>query len=219
MRYGNPSIHSGIKELVDKGVTEILLIPLYPQHAMASTETILVLAEKIKNEFFPKVEFTNLPAFYNHKDYIRVLSNSIQTHLKNKDWDDTLWDLEHGEVMKNLSKCKTFFQTYWNECFSITTLEALSHGIPIILNTKNNRLKKRKLANLSNARRASMNGQVPARLNYTTWLGKQTNDTKLTILGSPKRVNIFNQGKLKLTQFSNKEGKLISLEKLELLSS
>ena len=47
MRYGNPSIHSGIKELVDKGVTEILLIPLYPQHAMASTETILVLAEKI----------------------------------------------------------------------------------------------------------------------------------------------------------------------------
>jgi ferrochelatase len=48
MRYGNPSIHAGIKELVDKGVTEILLIPLYPQHAMASTETILVLAEKNK---------------------------------------------------------------------------------------------------------------------------------------------------------------------------
>lgn len=99
-----------------------------------------------------------------------------------------------------------------------------STTVPIIksadqlLNTKNNRLKKRKLANLSNARRASMNGQVPARLNYTTWLGKQTNDTKLTILGSPKRVNIFNQGKLKLTQFSNKEGRLISLEKLEKLS-
>ena len=82
MRYGKPSIHSGIKELVEKGVTAILLIPLYPQHAMASTETILVLAEKIKNEFFPQVEFTNLPAFYNHKDYIRVLSNSIQNLLK-----------------------------------------------------------------------------------------------------------------------------------------
>jgi hypothetical protein len=65
-------------------------------------------------------------------------SFSYKYYLKNKDWDDTLWDLEHGEVMKNLSKCKTFFQTYWNECFSITTLEALSHGIPIILNTKNN---------------------------------------------------------------------------------
>jgi len=28
MRYGNPSIKSGIQELVDKGVKEILLIPL-----------------------------------------------------------------------------------------------------------------------------------------------------------------------------------------------
>lgn len=65
-------------------------------------------------------------------------SFSYKYYLKNKDWDDTLWDLEHGEVMKNLSKCKTFFQTYWNESFSITVLEALSHGIPVILNTKNN---------------------------------------------------------------------------------
>ena len=37
-------------------------------------------------------------------------SFSYKYYLKNKDWDDTLWDLEHGEVMKNLSKCKTFFQ-------------------------------------------------------------------------------------------------------------
>ena len=95
MRYGNPSIKSGIQELVDKGVTEILLIPLYPQHAMASTETILVLAEKIRNEFYPQVQFTNLPAFYNHKDYIRVLSNSIQNHLKDKQWDHILFSY-HG---------------------------------------------------------------------------------------------------------------------------
>jgi len=103
MRYGNPSIHSGIKELVDKGVTEILLIPLYPQHAMASTETILVLAEKIKNEFFPQVEFTNLPAFYNHNDYIRVLSNSIQSYLKNKEWDHLLFSY-HGIPERHIRK-------------------------------------------------------------------------------------------------------------------
>ena len=45
MRYGNPSIQSGLQELADKGVTEVLLVPLYPQFAMATTETILVLAE------------------------------------------------------------------------------------------------------------------------------------------------------------------------------
>ena len=103
MRYGNPSIKNGIQELVDKGVSEILLIPLYPQHAMASTETILVLADQIKNEFFPEIEFTNLPAFYSHKDYIRVLSNSIQNHLSGKEWDHILFSY-HGIPERHIRK-------------------------------------------------------------------------------------------------------------------
>ena len=48
MRYGNPSIKYGLDSFIEKGVNEILLIPLYPQFAMATTETILVLAEKLK---------------------------------------------------------------------------------------------------------------------------------------------------------------------------
>ena len=43
MRYGEPSIKQGLQELVDKGVDEVLLMPLYPQFAMATTETILVI--------------------------------------------------------------------------------------------------------------------------------------------------------------------------------
>jgi len=103
MRYGNPSIFNGIKELSEKGITEILLIPLYPQHAMASTETILVLAEKIRKENFSHIEFTNLPAFYNHPDYIRVLSNSIQDHLKGKEWDHLLFSY-HGIPERHIRK-------------------------------------------------------------------------------------------------------------------
>jgi SPP1 gp7 family putative phage head morphogenesis protein len=100
-----------------------------------------------------------------------------------------------------------------------------STTVPIIksadqlLNTNNNRLSKRKLAKLSDARRASINGQVPARLKYSEWLSKQDDNIKLNILGSKKRVDVFNTGELKLTQFSNKEGKLISLERLEELSN
>ena len=103
MRYGNPSIFDGIKELSEKGITEILLIPLYPQHAMASTETILVLAEKIRKENFSHIEFTNLPAFYNHPDYIRVLSNSIQDNLKGKEWDHLLFSY-HGIPERHIRK-------------------------------------------------------------------------------------------------------------------
>ena len=37
MRYGKPSIATGLAELHEKGVDEVLLVPLYPQHAMATT--------------------------------------------------------------------------------------------------------------------------------------------------------------------------------------
>ena len=103
MRYGSPSIEQGIKSLVDQGVDEVMLIPLYPQFAMATTETILVLAEKIKNEKYPKLEFTVLPPFYNHPDYIKVLSQSIQEDLKDKKWEHLLFSY-HGIPERHIRK-------------------------------------------------------------------------------------------------------------------
>jgi ferrochelatase len=103
MRYGNPSIHSGLESLSKKGVTEVFLVPLYPQFAMATTETILVLAESIREEYFPEMEFTSLPAFYNHPDYIRVLGNSIQESLQGKDWEHLLFSY-HGVPNRHIRK-------------------------------------------------------------------------------------------------------------------
>lgn len=103
MRYGNPSIKAGLRELSDKGVTEVLLIPLYPQFAMATTETILVLAEKLRKKHFPEMRFTNVPAFYGHSDYIRVLANSIQETLQNKQWDHILFSY-HGVPERHIRK-------------------------------------------------------------------------------------------------------------------
>ncbi len=60
-----------------------MLLPLYPQHAMASTTTILVLAEELRQKHFPEMNFTNVPAFYNKPDFIEVLANSIKKTLGN----------------------------------------------------------------------------------------------------------------------------------------
>ena len=100
-----------------------------------------------------------------------------------------------------------------------------STTIPVIksanqlLNTDNNRLQKRKIAGLSDSRRASINGQVPAKTTYADWLKDQPNEVKLAVLGNQKRVTLFNSGKVKFSQFSNKDGKLISLKQLEELSN
>ena len=44
MRYGSMSMEKGIKELTNQGVTEIMLVPLYPHYAMSSYETVVVQA-------------------------------------------------------------------------------------------------------------------------------------------------------------------------------
>ena len=46
MRYGNPSIRSGLEKLRDAGVEELLLAPLFPHHAQATTESALKNAYK-----------------------------------------------------------------------------------------------------------------------------------------------------------------------------
>ncbi len=103
MRYGSMTIKKGLQELVDKGVDEVFLIPLYPQFAMATTETILVLAEEIRKEHFPSLKISDLPAFYNREDYIEVLSNSIKKHLKDKNYDHLLFSY-HGVPERHIRK-------------------------------------------------------------------------------------------------------------------
>lgn len=103
MRYGSPSIKTGLQELYDKGVKEVLLIPLYPQFAMATTETILVLAEQLRKEYFSDMKIEHIPAFYNKSEYISALSNSIKDYLADKDYDHLLFSY-HGVPERHIRK-------------------------------------------------------------------------------------------------------------------
>lgn len=103
MRYGNPSMKSGIQKLAEQGVTEILLIPLYPQFAMATTETIEVLAKEIVKKQFPKIKLTMVPAFYNKPDYIEALSESIQNELTKLKPEHLLFSY-HGIPERHIKK-------------------------------------------------------------------------------------------------------------------
>ncbi|WP_250433737.1 ferrochelatase [Hanstruepera flava] len=141
MRYGSMTIKNGLQELVDKGVEEVLLIPLYPQFAMATTETILVLAEEVRKQYFPNLTISDLPAFYNKPEYIEVLSNSIKRHLEGKDMDHLLFSY-HGVPERHIRKsditkshckidgscCKTPSSAhefcYRHQCFEVTRLVA-----------------------------------------------------------------------------------------------
>ncbi|MBU2997617.1 ferrochelatase [Cellulophaga baltica] len=103
MRYGSMTIKNALQELKDKGVDEVLLVPMYPQYAMSSFETVVVKAMEVKDEFFPEMKFTTLPAFYKNPEYIKVLSESIGESLKDFDYDHVLFSY-HGIPERHIRK-------------------------------------------------------------------------------------------------------------------
>lgn len=84
-----------------------------------------------------------------------------------------------------------------------------------IKNTSSSRISKRRLSRLNNNTRASFDGQVPGKTNFEEFLRQQDSSFKLAVLGNKRRVEIFDLGKLKFTQFSTKNGQLVSISKLE----
>jgi ferrochelatase len=103
MRYGTMTIEKGLQELREKGVTEMLLLALYPQYAMASTTTIWELADELVCTKFPEMKLTKVPAFYNKPDYIQALANSIKKHLDTFEYDHLLFSY-HGIPKRHIRK-------------------------------------------------------------------------------------------------------------------
>lgn len=103
MRYGSMSIKNALKELADKGVDDVLLVPLYPHYAMSSYETVVVKAMEVQQELFPNIKLTTMPAFYKNSEYIKVLSESIAEGLKDFEYDHVLFSY-HGIPERHIKK-------------------------------------------------------------------------------------------------------------------
>lgn len=103
MRYGNPSIQAGLQELVNQGVTEVLLVPMYPQYAMATTETVVVKAQEVQQKFFPQLRLSTLPPFFDNEQYISNLANVIREDLAQFDYEHLLFSY-HGVPERHIKK-------------------------------------------------------------------------------------------------------------------
>jgi ferrochelatase len=106
MRYGNPSIVDTIKELKGNGVTKLVVLPLYPQHAMSSTETVV---EKVREEVKKQNaswEMKIIPAFYNDSRYIQNLADSIESEINVDHYDKIVFSY-HGIPERQVLKTDT----------------------------------------------------------------------------------------------------------------
>jgi protoporphyrin/coproporphyrin ferrochelatase len=102
MRYQNPSIPSAIEKLRDRGVKELLLIPLFPHYAMSSYETAVMRVEEVIAKLAPDMALDVIPPFYDQPDYIAALAESVKPQLAGG-YDHLLFSY-HGIPERHLRK-------------------------------------------------------------------------------------------------------------------
>lgn len=105
MRYANPTTESRIRALREAGCDRILLVPLYPQYAAATTATANDQAFRalMAMRWQPFVRVA--PAWHDDPAYIAALATSVRTHLSSLDFEpEVLISTFHGMPQKYLDK-------------------------------------------------------------------------------------------------------------------
>jgi ferrochelatase len=97
MRYGQPSIAAKLAALTAQGCDRILILPLYPQYAAATTATVgdEVFRVLMSMRRQPSVRF--VPPYYNDPVYIEALGSSMAAELAKLPWQpDVILASFHG---------------------------------------------------------------------------------------------------------------------------
>ena len=105
MRYGNPSIKSKIYKLHKMGCENLVILPLYPQYAAATTATVCdeVYRTLMKMRWQPSLKI--IPHYESNPLYIDALVNSINKKIKAISWKpDLIIASYHGIPKKYFDK-------------------------------------------------------------------------------------------------------------------
>ena len=105
MRYGNPSIKSKINKLQKIGCENLVILPLYPQYAAATTATVCdeVYRTLMKMRWQPSLKI--IPHYESDSLYIDALVNSLNKKINEISWKpDLIIASYHGIPKKYFDK-------------------------------------------------------------------------------------------------------------------
>ena len=86
MRYGTPSIASRLAALQAQGCERVLLFPLYPQYAAATTATVNDKAFETLQTMRWQPALRTVPPYHDDPAYIEALAQSVRKHLATLTW-------------------------------------------------------------------------------------------------------------------------------------
>ena len=110
MRYQSPSIETVIKNMLQKGVERLIVVPLFPQYASATTGSVHQKVMEIlsREQVIPETIF--IKQFFSHPALIRSFA-AIGKSYHPENYDHVLFSF-HGLPKRQILKCDT-----QNHCF------------------------------------------------------------------------------------------------------
>ena len=105
MRYGQPSIKNILKKLQKQGCENLIVLPLYPQYAAATTATVCdeIYRSLMKMRWQPSLQI--IPHYESEPLYISSLIKSIENKISNISWEpDLIVASYHGIPKKYFEK-------------------------------------------------------------------------------------------------------------------
>jgi protoporphyrin/coproporphyrin ferrochelatase len=125
MRYGNPSIASGLEKLRHANANKIIIFPLYPQYSAATTaSTFDAVADELKQwRRLPELRMIN--HYHDNQDYINALVTSIEKHWQTNSKPEKLLFSFHGMPQHYIDAGDPYFC----ECHKTARLVAEQLGL------------------------------------------------------------------------------------------
>lgn len=119
MRYGSPSIEERLTGLKAQGCTRILLFPLYPQYAAATTASVQDKAFDVLKKMRWQPALRTVPAYSGAPDYIAALAASVKSEFSKLDFEpDMVVASFHGLPQAYVDKG----DPYYDQCLATGAL-------------------------------------------------------------------------------------------------
>jgi len=123
MRYGNPSIPSALAKLKARGVTELVVFPLYPQNAASSTSSSLDRVYEVLRESWEVPPVKVVPPFFDDAGFLDAFAEQARPVLERLRADFVLFSF-HGLPVRHIKKSEpTAGYCQVSRCCDALTLE------------------------------------------------------------------------------------------------
>lgn len=102
MRYQNPSLDSVLERMKKQHYEEIIILPLFPHYASASTGSAVEKAMKLIKKWQAVPGIKVIPQFYDHPGYLQTIVERAKEH-KIEEYDHIIFSY-HGLPERQLEK-------------------------------------------------------------------------------------------------------------------